>query len=67
MSLSAASIAVARKTSGELSRGGLEQVHVLSSAVGTQALLSVVTSSGVDFNLIGREMKRVIAQLMMMV
>ena len=73
-SLSAASIAIAKKTSGELSLGGLEQVHVLSSAgslllsaVGTKALLSVVTASGVDFNLIGREMKRVTAQLMMMV
>jgi|ERR1051325_12964 predicted regulator of Ras-like GTPase activity (Roadblock/LC7/MglB family) len=73
-SLSAAAIAIAKKTSGELSLGGLEQVHVLSSAgslllgaVGTKALLSVVTTSSADFGQVSREMKRISAQLMMMV
>ena len=68
--LSAASIAIATKTSGELSLGDLDQVHIqgntgslLLGAVGHKALLSVVTERGADFQPIIREMKRVAAQL----
>jgi predicted regulator of Ras-like GTPase activity (Roadblock/LC7/MglB family) len=68
--LSAASIAIATKTSGELSLGELDQIQILSAngslllnAVGHRALLSVVTDRGADFILIGREMKRMATQL----
>ena len=72
--LSAASIAIATKTSGELSLGDLDQIQIMSSggslllsAVGHKALLSVVTERGVDSNHIAREMKRVAVQLLTMV
>jgi uncharacterized protein len=72
--LSAASIAIATKTSAELSLGTLDQIQILSgngslllSAVGPRALLSVVTGYGADFGQIGREMKRVAAQLAPMI
>jgi uncharacterized protein len=72
--LSAASIAIANKTSTELSLGDLDQIQILSnngglflSAVGHKALLSVVTERGVDSTHIAREMKRVAVQLLTMV
>ena len=72
--LSAASIAIANKTSTELSLGDLDQIQIVSnngslllSAVGNKALLSVVTERGVDSMLIAREMKRVAVQLLTMV
>jgi predicted regulator of Ras-like GTPase activity (Roadblock/LC7/MglB family) len=72
--LSAASIAIAIKTSGELSLGELDQIQITSSngalllsAVGPKALLSVVTERGVDSIHIAREMKRAAVQLMSMV
>jgi predicted regulator of Ras-like GTPase activity (Roadblock/LC7/MglB family) len=72
--LSAASIAIATKTSAELSLGDLDQIQILSgdgslllSVVGKKALLSVVTERGVDSNHIAREMKRAAVQLLSMV
>jgi len=68
--LSAASIAIGTKTSGELSLGELDQIQIISSggslllsAVGQKALLSVVTDRGADFPQIAREMKKAAAQL----
>jgi predicted regulator of Ras-like GTPase activity (Roadblock/LC7/MglB family) len=68
--LSAASIAIATKTAGELSLGELDQVQIISSAgslllsaVGHKALLSVVTDRGADFPQIARDMKKAAAQL----
>lgn len=63
--LSAAAIAIATKTGGELSLGDLEQINILGNrgslllrAVGQKALLSVVAEEGADFAPIIREMKR---------
>jgi predicted regulator of Ras-like GTPase activity (Roadblock/LC7/MglB family) len=68
--LSAASVAIATKTSGELGLGNFDQVHIicgggalLLGAVGPKALLSVVTDNGVDFPQLFREMRRVASQL----
>jgi predicted regulator of Ras-like GTPase activity (Roadblock/LC7/MglB family) len=68
--LSAASVAIATKTSGELNLGNLDQIHIicgggalLLGAVGPKALLSVVTDNGVDFPQIFRDMRRVATQL----
>jgi hypothetical protein len=68
--LSAASIAIATKTSAELSLGDLEQIQIMSdqgalilSAVGQKALLSVVTTAGVDYSQLNREMRRVATSL----
>jgi predicted regulator of Ras-like GTPase activity (Roadblock/LC7/MglB family) len=72
--LSAASIAIATKASTELTLGDLDQIHILSAngslllnAVGTKALLSVVTAGGADYVQINREMKRIAVQLALMV
>jgi predicted regulator of Ras-like GTPase activity (Roadblock/LC7/MglB family) len=72
--LSAASIAIATKTSAELTLGDLDQVHIVStggslflSAVGQKALLSVVAGSGADITQITRDMKRLAIQLVGMV
>jgi predicted regulator of Ras-like GTPase activity (Roadblock/LC7/MglB family) len=69
--LSAASVAIATKTSGELSLGELNQIQILSSqgalflsAVGSKALLSVVTDRGIDPSYMAREMRRVTTQLL---
>ena len=68
--LSAASLAIGTKASGELVLGELDQVHILASegslllsAVGHKALLSVVLERGVDLTTVIREMRRVAAQL----
>lgn len=72
--LSAASVAIGIKTSGELSLGDLDQIQILSSSgslllsrVGQKALLSVVTEHGVDAMHIAREMRRAAVQLLAMV
>ena len=64
--LSAAAIAIATKTSGELALGGLDQVTILGTtgalllgSVGQKALLSVVADKAADFTPLIREMKRV--------
>jgi predicted regulator of Ras-like GTPase activity (Roadblock/LC7/MglB family) len=69
--LSAASVAIGTKTSGELSLGGLDHIHIVSSAgslllsaVGQKALLSVVAEGGIDVARLGHEMKRVVVQLL---
>lgn len=68
--LSAASVAIGMKTSGELSLGELDQIQItasggslLMSAIGQKALLSVVTEGNVDLPSISREMRRAAIQL----
>jgi predicted regulator of Ras-like GTPase activity (Roadblock/LC7/MglB family) len=69
--LSAASVAIATKTSGELGLGELDQIQILSSkgalflnSVGAKALLSVVADNGIDPLTMTREMRRVTLQLL---
>ena len=72
--LSAASVAIAMRTSGELNLGELDQVQItgtdgslLMSAIGHKALLSVVTEGGADVYSIAREMRRAVVQLLRLI
>lgn len=72
--MSAAAVAIATKTSSELTLGDLDQIQIRSSngslflsAVGSKALLSVVTAADVDTMQLAREMRRIALQLNTMV